>query len=641
MNNDFNFVRVCTASPKTNVADIEFNTKEIIKAIDIAKNKKSKILVLPELAVTSYTCQDMFLHKVIIQKSEEAIEKIKKHTLNIDLVVIVGSPLMVIDKVYNTAFVIKNGKTLGIVPKSYIPNYSEFYEKRWFSSGKNIKNEYVDTRFEKNIPFGVDLIFESNDIRIGIEICEDLWTPIPVSSKLALGGANILCNLSASNELVSKSKYREDLVRMQSATTISSYIYSSASVTESTTDLVFSGSLMIYENGSLIEKDNGFNMDTTVISGIIDVDKIISERRNNTSFASQSDKYKKEFRYIEFNFEERTCENFDRYINKHPFIPSDDKKIIERSNEILNIQSYGLVKRIESSRAKKIILGLSGGLDSTLALLVAINSFEILKYDRKDIVCVTMPGFGTTNRTYTNAVNLAKGLGTTLKEISIVDSVLQHFKDIGHDENVQDIVYENSQARERTKILMDIANMENGLVLGTGDLSEMALGWSTYNGDQMSMYNVNASIPKTLVRYLVKSIATRYEKDLKEILLDIVSTPVSPELLKANMSGEINQKTEDIIGKYELHDFFIYYMIRFKYSPQKVLFLAENAFKEDYSRDEIKSWLKVFIKRFFTQQFKRSATPDAPKVGSVALSPRGDLRMSSDTSFLSFIEDIF
>lgn len=631
------FIKVGAACPKTRVADIVYNIENICHCIEDAKNKNIKFLVFPELCVTSYTCGDLFLNSSLINASIKGLESIVKSSIDKDMLIAVGAPLLHNNVLYNCAYLIFEGNILGIVPKSYIPNYSEFYEKRWFTQGVNIIDQKVNLSFQKDIPFGTNLIFNAGDYKFGVEICEDLWVTIPPSSYLSLAGANIIGNLSASNELVSKKDYRKSLISNQSARCMSSYIYSSAGVYESTTDLLFSGHLIIAENGSILEENSRFQRENEVISSCVDVFKLNSERLKNLSFRDSSSFLLHQFKYINFAFKDVKINEFTRYIDKHPFVPSNIHERDERCKEIFNIQSSALAKRLEHVGLKKAVIGISGGLDSTLALLVIAKTFKLLGIDNKNIITITMPGFGTTDRTYNNALTLCKELNCDLREINIVEASLQHFKDIGHDKDIHDVTYENVQARERTQILMDLANKEGGLLIGTGDLSELALGWCTYNGDHMSMYSVNPSIPKTLVRYLVKYVAeNESNKDVSETLLDILDTPVSPELLPKDSEGNISQKTEDIVGPYELHDFFLYHFIKHGSSKERILFLAENAFKNDYSKEEIEKWLDKFIYRFFTQQFKRSALPDGPKVGTISLSPRGDWRMPSDASFASF-----
>ena len=632
--NKMNFYRVAAACPITNVADIESNLENIKTCINDANKKSVKLIVFPELCITSYTCADLFEQKLLLDKSLNGIETLCEYSKQVDMLILVGAPLVINSALFNCAIAIFNGLILGIVPKSYIPNYTEFYEKRWFTAGLGVVNKDINLYFQKNIPFGTDILFTCGDIKIGIEICEDLWVTIPPSSYLSLAGANVLCNLSASNEIVSKADYRLNLVEAQSARCIASYIYSSSGVLESTTDLVFSGHLIIGENGAIINKNSRFQRENEILTSILDIDKLNGDRLKNLSFRDSSLINTLKFREIEFKYSKFSYGDFDRYVEKHPFVPSNKAQITERCKEIFNIQSAGLAKRFKHTNLKKAIIGISGGLDSTLALLVIIKTFDILKLDKENIIAVTMPGFGTTDRTYNNAVALCKNLHTTFREIDIVPACLQHFKDIDHDPEIHDITYENVQARERTQILMDIANKEGGLLIGTGDLSELALGWCTYNGDHMSMYAVNCSVPKTLVRYLVQYVASQEsDKNTEEILTDILNTPVSPELLPKDKEGNIAQKTEDIIGPYELHDFFLFYFVRHGATPEKILFLAKTAFKNEYEDEFIEKYFNFFIRRFFTQQFKRSAIPDGPKVGSISLSPRGDWRMPSDASF--------
>ncbi|SHJ99472.1 NAD+ synthase (glutamine-hydrolysing) [Clostridium cavendishii DSM 21758] len=628
------FIKVGAACPKLKVCDVKYNVEQIISLIDEAHKNETKFLVFPELCTTSYTSADLFTQSTLLEASDDGIKDILKYSKGLDMLIAIGAPLLHNYTLYNCAYIIFEGELLGIVPKSYIPNYTEFYEKRWFTEGHSIKDTYIEFNSQKDIPFGVDLIFKSGDFKFGFEICEDLWTTIPPSSYLALAGANIIGNLSASNELVSKSDYRRSLVQNQSARCLSAYVYASAGVHESTTDLLFSGHMMISENGSILRENSRFQRENEIIYSLIDVFKLNSERMKNVSFRDSIKLLPFTSREINFTLKDLNITTFNRFIDKHPFVPSNLKLREERSMEIFNIQTSALAKRFEHTSSQKAIIGISGGLDSTLALLVIVKTFDMLKIPRKNIVTITMPGFGTTDRTYNNALTLCKELGCDLREINIVDAALQHFKDIGHDKNIHDVTYENVQARERTQILMDIANKEGGLLIGTGDLSELALGWCTYNGDHMSMYSVNCSIPKTLVRYLVKYVAEKEStKEVSNTLLDILDTPVSPELLPKDKNGEIAQKTEDIVGPYELHDFFLYHFIRHGSSKERILFLALEAFKSDYDKETIEKWLDKFLRRFFTQQFKRSALPDGPKVGTISLSPRGDLRMPSDASF--------
>lgn len=627
------FIKVAAACPVTRVGDTDFNKKEILSCIKEANMVNTKVIVFPELCISSYTCGDLFLNNTLLTNSLNAVEYILKETKDIDMLITIGAPLIYHDALYNCGYVLYKGKILGIVPKSYIPNYSEFYEKRWFTEGLNITSKTVDFSFQKNVPFGVNLLFSCDNFTFGVEICEDLWVTIPPSSYLALMGANIIGNLSASNELVSKADYRRALIKNQSARSICGYIYSSAGVYESSTDLLFSGHLLITENGTTLCENERFQRENEVIYSIIDLFRLKSERLKNLSFRDSSKVLYKEPEIINFSFNDTTILNFDRYIDKHPFVPSNKALRNERCKEIFNIQSSALAKRFEHTKSQKAVVGISGGLDSTLALLVIVKTFKLLNLPMKNIITITMPGFGTTDRTYNNAVTLCKELGCDFREVNIVKAALQHFEDIGHDAKIHDVTYENVQARERTQVLMDVANKEGGLLIGTGDLSELALGWCTYNGDHMSMYSVNPSIPKTLVRYLVKYVAENESTPIaSKTLLDILDTPVSPELLPKDAEGNIAQKTEDIVGPYELHDFFLYHFIKHGSTKDRLFFLAKEAFKDDYSEEEIKKWLHKFVWRFFTQQFKRSALPDGPKVGSISLSPRGDWRMPSDAA---------
>ena len=626
------FVRVGAVVPKLKVADTEFNCNEIIKQIEIASNNKIQIAVFPELCVTGYTCQDLFEQDTLLEEAEKALNKILDYTNNLDIICIIGMPIKAENQLFNTAVVIQKGKILGIVPKTFIPNYGEFYEKRWFASSKNANKKEIEI-LDQKVPFGIDLLFkdkENNEICFGIEICEDIWAVEPPSNKLALLGANIIFNLSASNEVIGKKEYRRDLVKMQSAKTISGYVYCSSGVNESTSDVVFSGESMIFENGSCLTNNQRFDFESNMIFTETDTKRLANDRRKNISF--MGDSVDLEYREIKINIPDN-IEDLTREYSKTPFVPEDKKKISEICEEILNIQSYGLAKRLLHTNINKTIIGISGGLDSTLAFLVIIKAYEILNLPKEKIIAITMPGFGTTSRTHNNSMKLINEYGATFREINITKSSLQHFEDIGHDKNIKDVTYENAQARERTKILMDIANKENGLVVGTGDLSELALGWCTYNGDHMSMYSVNASIPKTLVKYIIKWVADNSKEECKNIINDILDTPISPELLPPDENGNIEQKTEEQVGPYILHDFFLYHFLRYGAEPKKIYILACKTFKNDFKKEEIKHWLQVFIKRFFTQQFKRNCMPDGPKVGTVSLSPRGDLRMPSDASY--------
>ena len=626
------FVRVGAVVPKLKVADTEFNCNEIIKQIEVASNNKIQIIVFPELCVTGYTCQDLFEQDTLLEEAEKALNRILDYTNNLDIICIIGMPIKAENQLFNTAVVIQKGKILGIVPKTFIPNYGEFYEKRWFASSKNANKKEIEI-LDQKVPFGIDLLFkdkENNEICFGIEICEDIWAVEPPSNKLALLGANIIFNLSASNEVIGKKEYRRDLVKMQSAKTISGYVYCSCGVNESTADLVFSGESMIFENGSCLINNQRFDFESNMIFTEIDTKRLANDRRKNISFMGNP--VDLEYREIKINIPDN-IENLTREYSKTPFVPEDKKKISEICEEILNIQSYGLAKRLVHTNINKTIIGISGGLDSALAFLVIIKAYEVLNLPKENIIAITMPGFGTTSRTHKNSIKLINEFGATFREINITKSSLQHFEDIGHDKKMKDITYENAQARERTKILMDIANEENGIVVGTGDLSELALGWCTYNGDHMSMYSVNASIPKTLVEYIIKWVADNSKEEYKNIINDILDTPISPELLPPDENGNIEQKTEEQVGPYILHDFFLYHFLRYGAEPKKIYILACKTFKNDFKKEDIKHWLQVFIKRFFTQQFKRNCMPDGPKVGTVSLSPRGDLRMPSDASY--------
>ena len=631
------FVKVAAITPNVKVADVDYNCQEIVKRIQEAAEKDAKVMVFPELSITGYTCQDLFLQDALLEAAKCGLKTIKNYSRNIDEIIFMGLPLDFNGKLYNVAAAISRGKILGIVPKIYLPNYSEFYEARHFMSGKDIQTTIVIDGEE--IPFGTNQIFTCEDmpsLRIAVELCEDLWVPNPPSVNHCLEGANVIVNLSASDQIIGKARYRRNLVNSQSARLVCGYIYTSAGPSESTQDVVYSGHNIISENGKILSESKLFGEEMTVSE--IDTKYLEAERRKMTTYQTSQNN---ENRYVYTNFTLEIIEtNLTRIIEPKPFVPSMIAERELRSNEILTIQAMGLKKRLEHIGCKTAVIGISGGLDSTLALLVTAKAFDYLGLDRKGIVAVTMPGFGTTDRTYDNAVRLIKEIGATFKEVSIVNAVEQHFNDIEQDPNNHDVTYENSQARERTQILMDIANKENGIVIGTGDLSELALGWATYNGDHMSMYAVNVSIPKTLVRYLVQYYADTCEKDvLSKTLYDVLDTPVSPELLPPT-KGEISQKTEDLVGPYELHDFFIYHMLRLQQSPAKIYRLAKIAFTNQYSDEEILKWEKIFYKRFFAQHFKRSCLPDGPKVGSVAVSPRGDLRMPSDASAAMWLKEL-
>lgn len=630
------FIKVCCATPDIRVADCNYNAEKILEQIEVASSNGAKLAVFPELCITGYTCSDLFLQETLIQGAETAVKHILEQTKQLDMVCVVGAPIIVEQKLYNCAVVIHKGHIIGIVPKHQIPNYSEFYEARYFTPGKEEVQSILYCG--ETAPFGMRLLFQSNikNFVFACEICEDLWVADPPSSRHALAGATVIVNLSASDENIAKADYRRSLICAQSGRLCCAYLYADAGEGESTTDLVFAGENMIAENGAVLAKSALFKNE--MIFTEIDVNKLAAERNRISTFDISSVGYT----IVPFTVQEELCA-LTRFVSRTPFVPHNAEQMRERSEEILMIQSLGLKKRLAHTNVKTAVVGVSGGLDSTLALLVTVRAFDSLGLDRKGVIAVTMPCFGTTDRTYHNAINFAHSLGVTLREVPIEASVRQHFTDIGHDEQTTDVTYENAQARERTQVLMDIANQSGGLVIGTGDLSELALGWATYNGDHMSMYAVNASVPKTLIRYLVHYEAERTDNDvLRETLEDILNTPVSPELLPPK-DGEISQKTEHIVGPYELHDFFLYYMIRFGFPPKKIFRLAQYAFAGEYEDIFILSWMRTFYRRFFSQQFKRSCLPDGPKVGTVALSPRGDWRMPSDASarlWLKAIEEM-
>lgn len=623
----FGFIRTAAATPYVKVADCEYNTDNIIKCIDEAVKNNTELIVFPELAVTGYTCGDLFGQRSLLEGAEKGIEKIKKYIEGKNIIAVVGFPYKYLGNLYNCGAVLYNGMTLAVVPKSFLPNYNEFYEMRWFREALN-ETRIIDFLGEE-VPFGTDVIIQSSfmpEFTLGVEICEDLWSVIPPSLNHALAGAAIIANPSAGNEITGKDVYRKSLVESQSARIIGGYVYACAGEGESTTDVVYSGHNLICENGVTLSESKRF--ENGIIYGDIDVYKMASERQRNTSFRTDDSNYT----IVEIDFKPNSCD-IDRFIDPAPFVPKDLKKRAKRCEEIINIQAYGLKKRIEHIGCENVVIGISGGLDSTQALIVTARAFELAGMDKKGIIAVTMPCFGTTDRTYNNAVSLVKELGATLIEVNIKKAVMQHFEDIGHDADVHDLTYENSQARERTMVLMNMASKYKGFVVGTGDLSELALGWATYNGDHMSMYGVNCSIPKTLIKYLIQYVAdTTEDKKLKEILTDILDTPVSPELLPPDENGEIAQITEDVVGPYELHDFFLYNMMRLGFEPDKIYYLSQIAFKDKYDKKTLYKWLRNFYWRFFSQQFKRSCLPDGPKVGSVSLSPRGDWRMPSDAS---------
>ncbi|MDR1203533.1 MAG: NAD(+) synthase [Tannerellaceae bacterium] len=629
---NYGFIRVAAAVPHVSVADCFYNVERIEGLMRKASERDVQIMTFPELCITAYTCLDLFGKQTLLKSAEDALFKLVNNTADLAIFTVVGLPLVLGNRLINAAVAFQKGKIAGVVPKTYLPNYKEFQEQRWFTSSLELQEKTITIK-DNNYPLSSHLLFEYGNVSVGIEICEDLWVPVPPSSLLSMAGANIILNPSSSNELIGKHRYRCSLISQQSARCIAGYIYAMAGYGESSTDLVFAGGGIIAENGTILTESKRFTMEEQLVISEIDIDNLQNERLTNVSFMKGAETLlPKETIKIPFDLPKTNKFELTRYIDPHPFVPSGDA-LNERCEEILNIQVAGLAKRVSHVHAKTAIIGISGGLDSTLALLVAVLTFDALKLPCKQIIGITMPGFGTTNRTYINAVNLMQSLGITSREISIVKATEQHFKDIEHDPSIHDVTYENSQARERTQILMDIANQENGLVIGTGDLSELALGWATYNGDHMSMYGVNTSIPKTLVRYLVEWVATnKMDESSKATLLDIAHTPISPELIPADKDGNISQKTEDLVGPYELHDFFLYQFLRFGSTPEKINYLAQKAFEGKYDKDTIKKWLQTFFHRFFSQQFKRSCLPDGPKVGSISLSPRGDWRMPSDAS---------
>lgn len=628
------FIKVAAATPKIKVADPAYNTEEILKIIDETEKNGASILVFSELTISGYTCGDLFLQQPLLTECKNQLLRIVKATENKSMLVVVGCPIVIKQKLYNCAVVISDGSILGIVPKTHLPNYSEFYELRHFTSGEGLEEDLWFGEEFGYVNVAVNQLFKCKEIPelvVACEICEDLWVPLPPSTYHAMAGATVICNPSASVETTTKESYRRSLVSNQSARLLAAYIYADAGEGESTQDVVYSGHHLICENGSVLAEAKRFTNE--IIYADIDVQKLAAERRKMTSFpGGQTDDY------FEQEFSLEVKENkITRTFPKAPFVPDNQDERDKRCDEILSLQSMGLKKRLEHTNCKHAVVGISGGLDSTLAVLVTARAFDLLDIPRENLICVTMPCFGTTDRTYQNAVSLIKELGATLKEVRIEKAVRQHFADIGHDENNHDVTYENSQARERTQILMDMANQYNGMVIGTGDMSELALGWATYNGDHMSMYAVNCSVPKTLVRYLVLYYAeTTENKKLSEVLIDVLDTPVSPELLPP-VDGVISQKTEDLVGPYELHDFFLYYMLRFGFPKSKLYRMAKLTFDGVYDDETIKKWLDKFYWRFFSQQFKRSCLPDGPKVGSVAVSPRGDLRMPSDASPTAWI----
>ena len=629
------FVKVAAVTPDIRVADVQYNTEQICRMLDETVEAGAKIVVFPELCITGYTCSDLFTQEVLLDHAREALREITAYTADKDALFFIGVPLSVEGELYNVAAALNHGEILGLTTKTFLPNYGEFYEMRQFSAGPDVAREIeLDG---KKVPFGPQILFTARGMEqliVSAEICEDVWSPIPPSIKAAREGATVIVNCSASDETIGKADYRNSLIAGQSARLIAGYVYANAGEGESTTDLVFGGHNIIAENGTILGSTMRYQ--NGVVYSEIDVKRIVSERRKNTTFQTE-----KERTLIRVPFSVKIEETvLTRNFASRPFVPSQETERAKRCEEILTIQAMGLKKRLAHTHAKSAVVGISGGLDSTLALLVMVKAFDALMISRDHIIAVTMPCFGTTGRTYNNACKMARQLGATLREVPIADSVTQHFQDIGHDMEDHSVTFENSQARERTQVLMDVANQVNGLVIGTGDMSELALGWATYNGDHMSMYGVNASVPKTLVRHLVRYYAdTTEDQELREVLYDVLDTPVSPELLPPK-DGEIAQKTEDLVGPYELHDFYLYYMLRFGYEPTKIFRLAKRAFAGEYDDANILKWLRTFCWRFFSQQFKRSCLPDGPKVGSVALSPRGDWRMPSDACVASWIRDL-
>ena len=637
---NYGFVKVAAAVPLVQVADCFYNIEKIEGLMRQASEKGVQIIAFPELSVTGYTCLDLFAQQTLLNGAEAALLQLVSNTADLDILTIVGVPLRTENRLINAAVVFQKGAIRGVVSKTYLPNYKEFQEQRWFTSATELRESTISIGKEE-YPMGSHLLFRSGRLTAGIEICEDLWVPVPPSSLLTMEGANIIFNLSASNELIGKHAYLRSLICQQSARCMAGYVYASSGFGESSTDLVFAGNGIIAENGNLLAESPRFTMEEQLVISEIDIETLQNDRQVNTSFMYGTSGLPKEKAQV-VDFQVRIPDGFSltRPVDPHPFTPSGEA-LKERCEEIFHIQVAGLAKRLVHAHAQTAVVGISGGLDTTLALLVTVMTFDALKMPRGQIIGITMPGFGTTDRTYTNACDLIRSLGVTLKEIPIKEACLQHFRDIDHDPSVHDVTYENSQARERTQLLMDIANQKNGLVIGTGDLSELALGWATYNGDHMSMYGVNGSIPKTLVKYLVEWVANHKVDDASRLtLLDIVDTPISPELIPADENGNIKQKTEDLVGPYELHDFFLYHFLRFGSYPSKIYFLAQKAFAGIYDNATVKKWLYTFFRRFFQQQFKRSCLPDGPKVGSVSLSPRGDWRMPSDAVSRLWLEEI-
>ncbi|MBQ5727130.1 MAG: NAD(+) synthase [Alistipes sp.] len=636
--NKYGYLKVAACIPSLNVADCDFNTTHIIDNIRKAADRGIRIIAFPELSITSYTCGDLFLHPTLLQQSEASLGKIADATMDIPIIAIVGLPVMVGNAIYNCAAVVAQGEIVGLVPKCYTPNYSEFAEDRWFASGRNIESEYIDNFANRGAFFGRDQLFELNGIRFGVEICEDVWTPSPPSTQQALSGAKVIFNLSASPEIIGKHDTLRHIVSQHSMRTHTAYVYVSSGFGESSADVVFAGNSFIAEDGSMLAIGKRFEIGERLIVADVDVEALQNSRIRSNTYTS--DYPTPDYVINKIEMELTPSKTLDRKIDATPFVPSSERDKNKRCEEIFSIQTLGLAKRLVHTKCKSTVIGISGGLDSTLALLVTVNAYDKLGLDRKGIIGITMPGFGTTDRTYNNALTLMEELGITSREISIVAACRQHFTDIGLPDGDRSVTYENAQARERTQILMDVANMEGGLVIGTGDMSELALGWATYNGDHMSMYGVNASVPKTIIRHLVGWYADNFaEGKAKEALYDVVNTPVSPELLPTDENGQISQKTEDLVGPYELHDFFLYNFVRMGFSPAKILFLADQAFEGKYEHATILYWMRTFFRRFFAQQFKRSAMPDGPKVGTISLTARADWRMPSDASAALWIKE--
>jgi len=653
-------IRAAAVTPVLKVANPDFNTEEMIKCMKEAEKNGAGIILFPELCISGYSCGDLFYQEFLYNKSMDGLKKIADATKELSAVVVTGCYIRLENNLFNCAALLQDGRVRGVVPKMFLPNYKEFYEARWFASGNRIAESVKSVRlFGYDVPFGhLMFVDDENELKLGIEVCEDLWVPVTPGSFLALNGAHIILNPSASNETVAKSDYRRNLISMESAKNICCYVYASSGVHESTTDLVFGGHKLIAENGNLLAESALFERNSSITYGDLDCERIKFERTYGQNFEESTSAYGDRIAFTKvplapLRLLDPAKDTLIRKYQKNPFVPADPATMDQRCREIFSIQAAGLAKRMEHTRSKKAVVGISGGLDSTLALLVCVETFKLIGKDPKDIIAVTMPGFGTTGKTYTNAQTIMRLFGTDMREIPIREAVTQHFRDIGHDPSCRDVTYENAQARERTQILMDIANKEGGLVVGTGDLSEVALGWSTYNGDHMSMYGVNTSVPKTLVRFVIKWVMDHKlagpgeEKDfsldnklLRTTLQDIMDTPISPELLPPDEAGEIAQKTEDTVGPYTLHDFFMFYTIRYGMSPKKLLYIAKSTFADEYPEEFIKKWLVVFYRRFFSQQFKRSCIPDGPKVGSVSLSPRGDWRMPSDADPSEWLKEL-